>query len=212
MAWAPDYVTVDELSSFLGIPEGDSVDDVRLGLAIAAASRAVDQATGRQFGLDGPTVRHYTPRREARRRRWVVDIDDLPLVGEETVVKLDLAGDGTYSTVVQDYDLRPVNAGVSGRPWTQIVVPLAAAVQPVADDEASVEILGMWGWTEVPDPVKQATLLQASRLFARKDSPYGVAGSPDMGGSEMRLLARVDPDVEVALLPYRRDRRRVVIA
>ena len=50
---------------------------------------------------------------------------------------------------------------------------------------------------------QEATLLQASRLAARRDSPFGVAGSPD-AGSEMRLLARVDPDVAVALEPYRR--------
>lgn len=53
-----------------------------------------------------------------------------------------------------------------------------------------------------PSPIRQATLLQASRLFVRKNSPYGIAGSPDMG-SELRLLAKLDPDVEVLVRPYR---------
>jgi hypothetical protein len=44
-------------------------------------------------------------------------------------------------------------------------------------------------------------MLQASRFYARRDSPYGVAGSPDLG-SEVRLLSKVDPDVAVSLADY----------
>jgi len=60
----------------------------------------------------------------------------------------------------------------------------------------------------VPTTVKQATLLQASRVFARREAPFGVAGSPDMG-SELRLLEKVDPDVAVMLVPYVRNRVKV---
>ncbi|NIL59971.1 phage gp6-like head-tail connector protein, partial [Salinispora arenicola] len=62
-------------------------------------------------------------------------------------------------------------------------------------------ITAPWGWPAIPTAVVLATQLQASRLLTRRDSPYGVAGSPQ-DGSEMRLLARVDPDVEVVLRPY----------
>jgi hypothetical protein len=64
-----------------------------------------------------------------------------------------------------------------------------------------VKVTALWGWTAVPVAVKQATLLQASRFFSRRHSPYGVAGSPELG-SEIRLLARVDPDVGVSLRDY----------
>jgi hypothetical protein len=37
----------------------------------------------------------------------------------------------------------------------------------------------------------------------RRDSPYGVAGTGG-DGNPLRLMAKVDPDVEVALRPYRR--------
>lgn len=50
----------------------------------------------------------------------------------------------------------------------------------------------------VPAPVKYACMLQASRWFKRKDAPFGISGSPEMQG-EMRLLAKLDPDVEVLL-------------
>jgi hypothetical protein len=71
-----------------------------------------------------------------------------------------------------------------------------------------VRVTALWGWSAVPPAIEQATLLQASRLLIRRDSPYGVAGSPE-AGTEIRLLARLDPDVDVAVAPYRR-RRRVV--
>ena len=66
-----------------------------------------------------------------------------------------------------------------------------------------MKVTARWGWAAVPSTIKQATLLQASRLLARRDAPFGIAGSPDVG-SEIRLLARVDPDVAVAVAPYRR--------
>jgi hypothetical protein len=53
-----------------------------------------------------------------------------------------------------------------------------------------------------PAPVKLACMLQASRLVKRRDSPFGVAGSPEFG-SELRLLSKLDPDVENLLRPYR---------
>lgn len=46
----------------------------------------------------------------------------------------------------------------------------------------------------VPAAVRMGTLIQAARFFKRKDSPFGIAGSPEMG-NETRLLSRLDPDV-----------------
>jgi hypothetical protein len=50
----------------------------------------------------------------------------------------------------------------------------------------------------VPPTIKLATQLQASRWLKRRDAPFGIAGSPELG-SELRLLAKLDPDVEVLL-------------
>ncbi|HEY9418037.1 MAG TPA: phage gp6-like head-tail connector protein [Pseudonocardia sp.] len=180
MAWAPAYVDPEDLNRFVRVD--DTVDDVEAGLAIEAASRAVDAFTGRQFGLvDAAEARRYTAR--PRSGRWVADIDDLM-----TVVGLAVEGP---SGAVTGYDLMPVNAAQEGRPWTRLAV----------DGVCEVTVTAQWGWTVVPEPVKQATLLQASRFLARRDSPYGIAGSPDQG-SELRLLSRVDPDVAVILGPY----------
>lgn len=199
MAWAPDYVTTAELRSFLRIDDSD--DDTQLDLAIAAASRAIDQDTSRQFGVVGSVEeRFYTGRWDPKRCRWVVDIDDLMSTSNFAAETQD--SDGDTVGAIDDYFLEPRNAAAQGRPWTQLVVKPDSSFKPTGRVN-EVAVTALWGWTAVPDAVKQATLLQASRLFSRRTSPYGIAGSPDTG-SELRLLARVDADVSVSLRPYRR--------
>lgn len=46
--------------------------------------------------------------------------------------------------------------------------------------------------------VELATLLQAARWYKRQDSPYGVLGSQEFG-NYTRLLAQLDPDVQLLL-------------
>jgi len=193
MAWAPSYATVDELASYLRID--DEVDNVELGLALDAASRAVDEHTNRQFGLiDTPVERFYTARPDYERGYWVVDVDDY-----QTAVGLAVEVD---AAAVATFAKEPVNAAGEGRPWTRVAFTDGSEFTPTgARDE--VGVTARWGWTLVPNTVKQATLLQASRIFKRRDAPFGVAGFPELG-NEMRLLAKVDPDVQVSLRGYRR--------
>lgn len=192
MAWAPAYATPAELKAYTRIPSDDSLDDVQVSLAIEAASRAIDVHTNRQFGSVSPAQERFYPARWDRRRcLWVVDTDDLM-----STTNLAIEADGEAVTA---YTLEPVNAAAKGRPWTGFVVDSDSAATPTASE--NVAVTGLWGWTAVPDAIKQACLLQANRFLSRRNSPYGVTGSPDMG-SELRLLSRVDPDVAVILGPY----------
>jgi hypothetical protein len=194
MAWAPNYVSTVELAAFLRI--SDTVDDAYLDLAIAAASRAIDRFCNRQFGAvtGAAEERFYTAEYDRRRCRWFVDVDDL-MTDTDLVVEVN----GVAVTTVT---ANPINAAVNDRPWTTLVFDTDSSVFPTgAEDEVSVT--AFWGWTSVPATIKQATLLQASRFFARRNSPFGIAGSPDQG-SELRLLSQVDPDVAVSLAAYRR--------
>ena len=198
MAWAPDYCTTSELKSFVRI--GDAVDDAQVALAVSAASRAVDQATSRQFGLvDTAEARYYAAAYDRNLRRWVVEIDDLMTTTSMTV-KCDLGDDGVYDDTITDFVLRPRNASATARPWTELVVNATSVVQPNSDFDG-VRVTARYGWTAVPQAIKEATLLQASRILARRNAPFGVAGAPEIG-SEVRLLARVDPDVAVTVRPY----------
>ena len=208
--WAPSYASSEELAAFVRI--SGSADAAQLGLAVAAASRAIDRAcsprdgVGRQFGqVDAPEARYYTARYD-RDLRWVVPVDDLMTLAGMSLA-FDSAGDRTFATSLSVPLPRPVNAAAHGRPWTELLLTGDDSVTAARD---AVRVTASWGWSAVPDAVKQACLLQASRLLIRRDSPYGVAGSPQTG-SELRLLARVDPDVEVSLKDYVR-RGRVVFA
>lgn len=194
MAWAPDYVDVIDLRDYLRIVDSD--DDVELAFAISAAARAVDHDTGRQFGkVDVAEVRTYYARPDYCRGWWVLDVDDYQTAAGLVVT---VVGAGAVTTFTKE----PVNAAAKGRPWTRIVFTADSQFQPDTHPH-EVSVTAVWGWTAIPATVKQATLLQAARFYTRRQAPFGVAGSPDQG-SELRLLAKVDPDVAVTLRNYRR--------
>lgn len=162
---------------------------------ITAASRAIDRHTNRQFGLvAAPEERFYTPWYDSARCRWIFNIDDLM-----TIVGFGFTIDGD---AVTDYTLEPRNAAAEGKPWTHLVAR-RTAVAYFPCHARGVQVTANWGWSAVPDTIKQATLLQANRILSRRSAAFGVTGSPEMGG-ELRLLSHVDPDVAVALRPYKR--------
>jgi hypothetical protein len=47
-----------------------------------------------------------------------------------------------------------------------------------------------------------ATKIQAARLFIRRQSPFGIAGTPELG--TVRLSAKLDPDVQALIAPFRK--------
>lgn len=192
MAWAPNYCTSEELADYLRV--GDTDDETQMDLAIAAASRAVDNTCRRQFGqLSSAGARYYTARPEDG--SWIVDVDDLDSLAG-LLVDVDSAGEGTYATNITAFVPGPRNAPSEEMPYTRIVSRVGL---PLTRD--AVRVTAKWGWNAIPESVKQATLMQASRFLARRDAAFGIAGSPE-SGTEMRLLAKVDPDVAVALRPY----------
>jgi uncharacterized phiE125 gp8 family phage protein len=200
MAWKPDYATLAELKAYLRISDAD--DDAQIVVALTAASRAIDRATNRQFGSSAAAEnRYYTAEWDRERQRWTVRIDDL-MTTTGLTVHYDSAGDETYTDVIDKYVLLPRNAAADGVPWTDLDVLSSSTTTP-GGAEGAVRVHGTFGWSTVPTTIKQATLLQASRFFARRDSPFGVAGSPD-AGTEIRLLPKLDPDVALAVRPYYR--------
>jgi len=194
MAWAPDYTTLARFKSFLRVTDID--DDVQLAVDITTASRAIDKACCRQFGvLTAATEWTYTARWDRHRNSWMVSVDDFA-----TVTGLVVKVDGVVTT---DFVKEPVRAVDKGGVWTQLRLPAAAigGVYSATSPLDNVKVTALWGWSAVPVSVENACWLQAARFAARRDSPYGIAGSP-AEGSEMRLLATVDPDVRVSLGPY----------
>lgn len=200
MALRPDYVTSVQLKAHLRIT--DTADDVAVALAVTAASRAVEHSTNRQFGLNGSAVaRAYTWDKRFIEGLPAVEVDDF-MTSTGLLVKLDQAGQGVFGSSLLNVDPWPWNAVTDGKPWTHLVFRSYATAFPTPFSQG-VQITANWGWTTVPEIVQQATLIQAGRFFVRRDSQYGIAGSPETG-TELRLLERLDPDVALMLSTVRR--------
>lgn len=187
------YATVVELTDYLDIQGTDS--DALLEARIEAASRAVDGWCGRVF---------YTteePRVFTAADHRVLSVPDLLEVAS---LEIDSAGDRTYATSwdAADYDLEPLSGPPYASVWT-----VGSRAFPL--HRRGVRITGTWGYSEtIPAAVREATLLQASRLYKRKDAPFGVAGSVEHG--QLQTITSIDPDVKQLLAPYRRQSVEVV--
>lgn len=204
MTWQPDYTTLADLKSAVRI--GDTDDDAELTFAITAASRAIDQATNRQFGNTTAEARLFTARFDRALKRYVVDVDDIHTTSSLAVVADDdddgVYDDNTWTLDAEDgFLMYPPNNADTARPWTQIVFRSDADSPPCAPN--AIQVTAQFGWASVPVTIEAATILQAQRFFYRREAPFGVAGSPSVG-SEIRLLSMVDPDVAVMVRPYRR--------
>lgn len=190
------YVSLAELKAALRIT--DSVDDALLNSAIAAATAYVNNYCERTFTAGVAGQRFYIP----RGRFDTLQIDDATAI---TQVAIDDDLDLSYSEVLNAIDFQPeplnVTTGGIAYPFTSIR-PVEDGYWPMYQNRATVRVSGTFGWPSVPDAVKQATLLQASRLFTRLESPLGVAGFGDMGA--MRVSFKGDPDVLMLLAPFQK--------
>jgi hypothetical protein len=172
-------------------------DDATIELQIEAASRAVDHFTHRRFWSNSQDEsRTYTP-------EWFDCFycpDDIQSL---TSLATDRDGDGVYETIwaASDYILGPANAALEGRPYTKIGAACNGAYAfPVARN--ALKLTGKFGWSAVPSLVKNATLLQASRWYERRNAPFGVVAITEAGA--VTLKNDLDPDVQVMLKPVAR--------
>jgi hypothetical protein len=155
----------------------------------------IDGFTARTFFNAGTAVRNFAATDEIN-----LIIDDAISVTQ--VTSTDEVG-GTYTTWKStDYQLEPINSRSDGlyMPFTGIRA-VNDYLWPVVDQQALVRITGVWGFPSVPVAIKQATVIQSSRLFKRLDSPLGIAGFGDMGA--IRVNRYLDSDVEQLAMPFR---------
>ena len=197
MALGDPYATPDDLKARFDIATSDTVDDTRLGEALASVSREIEAYCERQFNTDASaTARVFRPRSSG-----VVVVDDFHTT-TGLVVATDEDGDGVYETTwdAADYQLEPLNgivSGQSGWPFRRIV---AVGSRPFrCDRRPSVQVTAEWGWAAVPAPVKEACLISAAEMFKLGDAPFGVAGFGEFGPVRVRMNSRA----QSLLAPYR---------
>jgi phage gp36-like protein len=195
MATTNGYCSLAELKASLDIT--DTIDDAILERAITSASRSIDRYCARNF-YKVSTTRLFAPRDS-----YICDIDDLvSLTTLRTTDDDNQVYDITWSET--DYQLEPLNGVVDGMvtPFTRIRA-IGDYTFLTLDGEATVEVTGMFGFNAVPDEVNYATMIQASKLYKRKDSPLGVI-SGEYGA--MRVGVRLDPQVSELVDAWRRIR------
>ena len=197
MAITNGYCTLNELKASLRIPVSDTIDDYLLELAVEAASRDIDQASERIFYSLSDT-RIFIPRDSSN-----TAIDDLVSV---TSIKTSTSADGAFDVTwtSSDYQLMPLNGVAGGMtvPY-DLIYAVGDYSFPQSGQEATVEVVGTWGFSSVPTAIKQATVLLSARIFKRNDSPGGVMGFGDLG---VIRVGRMDPDIDKLIQPYRKIR------
>jgi hypothetical protein len=191
MTWAPDYTDTASLRTYIRGGQ-DQDQDQFLATWITATSRNVDDFCGRQFGNTVTAqTRTYDGVRDSHVNCWIYEIDDV-----QNITGMTVATGATGATIQAStgFTLWPRNAVANGMPYTQLRTSAFSG---------TITATAVWGWNAVPAAAPTGLLLQAARLAKRRDSPFGVAGSPT-DGSELRLLAQLDPDFRTTLKPYMR--------
>lgn len=210
MAFVP-YATLDELQAWSQVPGIAKVE--QMDLVREAASRAVDEWCQRHFWQDGtsaePAPRTFVAHNS--REVWLGPFNDLTTVAAP-VLATDTDGDGVFETAWAASDWQPLPFNQRGS-WPHTSIRAVGTLRFPCGTTGRVDrvqVSGVWGWAEVPPPVKTATLIKASRLLTRMQSPNGIAGVDAFG--PVRINRGEDGDVVSLLEPYRRREARVMVA
>ncbi|MEW2424839.1 phage gp6-like head-tail connector protein [Streptomyces nigra] len=191
---AHEYGTLAALKEKLSIEADDTSRDTLLTSALASAAQGIDNATGRRFWLDDvPVQRVYRPagRVVCEADGELLLVDD---IGDLTGLVVETGRGATWSAVT-GYETQPDNALADGKPITGLL----SVNGTWGITTGRVRVTARFGWPTVPDDITEAALIQASRLYKRKDSPEGIIGSAEWG---VRNLSRRDPDVWALIEPY----------
>jgi hypothetical protein len=199
------YATRNQVKAALRIGTADTLDDDLIDNCVGAASRLIDGYCNRRFWQSGTAEARVFQAEDS----FYCSIDDI--AGTALTLRSSTQADGTFDLTwkVSDYQLEPLNGNLDGLTWSYDKIRavgdyLFPTVNANYGEQALVQVTAVFGWPEVPEPVTQATIIQASRIFKRYDSPLGVAGFGDLGA--IRVSRYLDPDMAQLVEPYRRMR------
>lgn len=190
------YATAAEFKAWIGVD--DVEDDTSIQSALDAATRAIDRATSRHFTRETGVTKTYQA--TCANELAVTDLISA------TSITVDINGNHTFtrSLTTDDYDLYPYvdETGLLSTRYSSIKIR-PTSTQGFAPGYL-VQVTGNFGYVDTgnvtPADIKQACLILASRLWKRRETPFGVLSLPDIGtGVQLR---RTDPDVANLLEPY----------
>ena len=199
------YATRNQLKAALRIGTADTIDDDLIDNCVGAASRLIDGYCNRRFWQSGTAEARVFQAEDS----FYCSIDDI--AGTALTLKTSTQADGTFDLTWSrsDYQLEPLNGNLDGLTWSYDKIRavgdyLFPTVNANYGEQALVQVTAVFCWPAVPEPITQATIIQASRIFKRYDSPLGVAGFGDLGA--IRVSRFLDPDMAQLVEPYRRMR------
>lgn len=185
------YVTRAELKTELNITV--TTYDDRIDAIVSAVSRAIDRIQGTRY-YTATDTRYYSP----AYCDWMVQIHDLASI---TSLAVDMTGDGSYGTTWTNgthFTLEPINNAADGLPYWEVVLRAQSGAR-FPGYRNSVRIVGSFGWDEVPAQIHEAAMLLASRLFNRKDAPFGALAIGGLDASAVVRIGKTDPDFMLML-------------
>jgi hypothetical protein len=199
------YATRNQVKAALRIGTADTLDDDLIDNCVGAASRLIDGYCNRRFWQSGTAEARVFQAEDS----FYCSIDDI--AGTALTLRSSTQADGTFDLTWSrsDYQLEPLNGNLDGLTWSYDKIRavgdyLFPTVNANYGEQALVQVTAIFGWPSVPEPITQATIIQASRIFKRYDSPLGVAGFGDLGA--IRVSRFLDPDMAQLVEPYRRMR------
>jgi hypothetical protein len=204
---AGQYVDKADVKAYLGL-SGTSQDN-NIDRSIDGACRLIDAYCQRRFWVDSTVqVKYFTPESTT-----FISVPDISTT-TGLIVELDTSDNGTYDTTLvrdTDYYLLPVNPKINYvadgntylEPYTELRIletRSSERFEPLI--VKNIKITAKWGWSAIPQAITQATIIQAVRLWKRKDTPFNVFGNEQIGTQE--LFTKFDPDAKELLKGYRR--------
>lgn len=169
------YATLAEYKAWITMRGGtiatDTADDAVIESLIEAASRYIDnELVGTRFYADSQDATRYYKAVSST----LVYIDNLSAA--PTSVKVDQDNDRTYSVTLAttDYDLRPDNALLGGRPYSYLeIAPNSTQYFPT--QVKGVQVVGKFGFPAVPDDINVCCMMITQ-------GAYGVRSGQTGGG------------------------------
>jgi hypothetical protein len=210
------YAAVQELKGWISAGDTDTADDPVLQHCLDAATLAIEQATGRRFVYEAGVAKVFDAASPTR-------LDVVDLIGA-TAVAVDSNGDGTFATALTAAQWYGEPAWVpdsAGPRYQALVISPTSTAGYWLGIGRRVRVTGNWGYVvgdyaagaftnAAPPPgIRLACLILAARTFKRREAPFGILQSVDLG--QFARLSAADPDVASLLKPYEHPRQSWVL-
>lgn len=168
---SPDFLTLDEYKSFMGIQANDTRKDAQVTALIPSVMRAVSTYTGRNFVIAAGTP---TPRQFTYEGEWIIDIDDAVTV---TAVSTDYGVPGqTYTLDTNQWTAMPQDDSevlyyllLHGGPYFGVSPEMGFERNldqyQFTGKRPLITVTADWGWPSIPDDVKLAAALTLNALL-----------------------------------------------